>query len=259
MKRLLFLLLAAPLLFVACESIQTPAEEDATLTITSGDTMQLSHEAAIHTITYTLEGAKEGALPTATCSAEWVTDIAVGEVITFSVEANDGDARVAPIIVNYANQQKTVLVRQLSPDEAALKASYFGGIYYGSIYSPGKSNYYMHLSDNGFNEQGKDKPNSKYYCLDLYAPLHEGKDKITLPLGTYNLNTDSSAQLWTIGQAYSGYRESNEEGASLDPELYDNAKLVVEEGKATFTCTIQGKEHRVVFEGSAELIHYSDL
>lgn len=254
MKRLLFLLLAAPLLFVACESIQTPAEEDATLTITSGDTMQLSHEAAIHTITYTLEGAKEGALPTATCSAEWVTDIAVGEVITFSVEANDGDARVAPIIVNYANQQKTVLVRQLSPDEAALKASYFGGIYYGSIYSPGKSNYYMHLSDNGFNEQGKDKPNSKYYALDLYAPLHEGDDKPTLPLGTYTLNTDDEPQIMTIGLEYSGYRETDADGASYEPSLYDNATLVVEEGKVTLTCTIQGTEHRVVFTGTTEII-----
>ena len=255
MNRLLLSFAAIAMLFAACEPVNTPVEENATLTITSGETMQLSHEAAIHTITYTLEGAKEGALPTATCSAEWVTDIAVGEVITFSVEANDGDARVAPIIVKYANQQKTVLVRQLSPDEAALKASYFGGIYYGSIYSPGKSNYFMHLSDNGFNEQGKDKPNSKYYALDLYAPLHEGDDKPTLPLGTYTLNTDDEPQIMTIGMEYSGYRETNEDGASLDPSLYDNATLVVEEGKVTLTCTIQGTEHRVVFTGTTEIIN----
>lgn len=259
MRRLLYLLLAAPLLLVACEKMQTPAQENATLTITSGDTMQLTHEGGVHTISYTLEGAREGALPTATCSAAWVTNIAVGDAITFAVEANEGEARMAIFVVKYGNAEQTVRIRQLSAGEAALKASYFGGIYYGSLYSPGMGNYFMHLSDNGFDASGMDKPNSKYYCLDLYAPLHEGNDKLTLPLGTYNLNTDDSAQLWTIGQAYSGYRESNEEGASLDPELYDNAKLVVEEGKATFTCTIQGKEHRVVFEGSAELIHFSDI
>ena len=59
MKRLLFLLLAAPLLFVACEPASS-TEDNVTLTITSGETMQLSYEAATHTITYTLEGAKEG-------------------------------------------------------------------------------------------------------------------------------------------------------------------------------------------------------
>ena len=259
MKRLLYLLLATPLLFVACEPIETPVEENAVLTITSGETMQLTHEAMVHTITYTLEGAKEGALPTATCSAEWVTNIAVGEVITFAVEANEGEARVTPIIIKYANAEKRVLVRQLSADEAALKASYFGGIYYGSLYSPGMGNYFMHLSDNGFDASGMDKPNSKYYALDLYAPLHEGNDKITLPLGTYTLNTDDDPQLMTIGLTYSGYRETNEGGASLDPERYDNAKLVVEEGKVTFTCTIQGTEHKVVYSGATEIIHFSDL
>lgn len=259
MKRLLFLLLAAPLLFVACEPVNTPAEENATLTITSGETMQLSHEAAVHTITYTLEGAREGALPTATCSAEWVTSIAVGDAITFSVKANEGEARVAAIVIKYSTIEKQVIIRQLSPGEAALKASYFGGIYYGSLYSPGMGNYFMHLSDNGFNEQGKDKPNSKYYALDLYAPLHEGNDKITLPLGTYTLSTDDEPQLYTIGQAYSGYRETNEDGASLDPSLYDNAKLVVEENKVTFSCTIQGTEHKVVYSGAVEIIHFSEL
>ena len=256
MKRLLYLLLAAPLLFVACESIQTPAEEDAILTITSGETMQLAHEAAVHTITYTLEGAREGALPTATCSAEWVTSIAVGDAITFSVKANEGEARVAAIVIKYSTIEKQVIIRQLSADEAALKASYFGGLYYGSVFSPGMGNYYVHLSDNGFDASGMDKPNSKYYALDLYGPLHEGNDKITLPLGTYNLSTDDKHALMTIGYADSGYRETNENGSSYDPSMYDNAKLAVEENKATFTCTIQGVEHRVVFEGAAEIIDY---
>ena len=116
-------MLAAPLLLVACENIQTPTQENATLTITSGDTMQLTHEGGVHTISYTLEGAREGALPTATCSAEWVTSIAVGDAITFAVEANEGEARMAIFVVKYGNAEQTVRIRQLSPNEAALKAS----------------------------------------------------------------------------------------------------------------------------------------
>lgn len=255
MKRLLSLLLAAPLLFVACESIQTPTQEDAILTITSGETMQLSYEAATHAITYTLEGAAEGARPNATCTAEWVSNISVGEQINFEVSMNEGEARNAVISISYNKVVKNVVIRQLSASEAALKASQFSGLYYGSIFSPGLGNYYVHLSDNGFNDAGMDKPNSKYYALDLYGPLYEGTDgEITLPVGTYMLNTDSKATIWSIGYNDSGYRETNEDGASYEPSAYDNAKLVVTEERATLTCTIEGTEHKVVFEGTATII-----
>ena len=255
MKRLLFLLLAAPLLFVACESTQTSTHDIATLTITSGETMQLSYEAATHTITYTLEGAKEGARPNATCSAGWVSNISVGEQINFDVSINEGEARNAVISISYNKVVKNVVIRQLSASEAALKASQFGGLYYGSIYSQGLGNYYVHLSDNGFTDSGYDKPNSKYYALDLYGPLYEGTDgKITLPVGTYMLNTDSKATIWSIGYKDSGYRETNEDGASYEPSTYDNAKLVVTEERATLTCTIEGSEHKVIFEGTATII-----
>jgi hypothetical protein len=254
MNRLLLSFAAIALLFVACEP-SSPAEENATLTITSGESMQISHEAGAHTITYTLEGAKEGALPKATCTAEWVSNISVSENISFEVAENEGDARTAIICISYGKAEQSVIVRQLSASEAALKASYFGGLYYGSIFSPELGNYYVHLSDNGFTDSGMDKPNSKSYALDLYGPLDEDNDgEITLPIGTYTLNTDSKAAIWTIGYNDSGYRESNEDGASLDPLKYDNAKLVVTEDRATLTCTIEGTEHKVVFEGKAEII-----
>ena len=254
MKGFLYLLLATPLLFAACEPASS-TEDNVTLTITSGETMQLSYEAATHTITYTLEGAKEGVRPNATCSAKWVSNITVDEQISFDVTANEGEARNAVISIACGSAQKSVIIRQLSASEAALKATQFCGEYYGSEYSPGLGNYYVHLSDNGFNADGMDKPNSKYYTLDLYAPLYEGTDgNITLPVGTYMLNTDSQAKNWSIGYKYSGYRETNENGASYDPAPYDNAKLVVTENRTTLTCSIEGTEHKVVFEGVATII-----
>jgi hypothetical protein len=54
--------------------------------------------------------------------------------------------------------------------------------------------------------------------------------------------------------AYSGYRETNENGESYDPYLYDNATLVVDAEGATFECFIEGVEHRVRFNGEATII-----
>ena len=255
MRKLLYLLVAA-LTFVACENTETPAKENATLTITSGDNLEFTHEGGAGEITYSLEGAKKGAKPTVTCNAEWISDLTVGDSITFTVAANDGDTRMAPMLVTYGTAQQQIIIKQFSSSEAALNASYFGGEYYGSIYSPGMGNYYLHLSDNGFNEQGMDKPNSKYYCLDLYAPLYEGPygGTIELPVGTYTLNTEADAVMWTMNWGYSGYRETNDYGESYEPYRYDNATLIVTEEGATFECYIEGVKHKVKFSGKATII-----
>ena len=258
MKRLLYILIAAPLFFVACETTTTPAEENATLTITSGETMEVNHEGGSFEITYTLEGAKEGAKPTVICNADWITNITVDESITLYVLTNESDeARFAPIVVKYGNSEEQIIVKQLSHNEAALKASYFGGEYYGSIYSPGMGNYYLFLSDNGFNDKGMDMPNSKYYCMDLYGPLYEDPDggEITLPIGTYTLNTDNDPKMWTMGWEYSHYRETDSTGMSPEEVALNNAKLVVTEEGATLECsTTAGIKHRVVFSGQATII-----
>ncbi|MBO7243090.1 MAG: BACON domain-containing protein [Alistipes sp.] len=263
MKKFIYLLAALSLGFAACdkadnsESGKSNETESATLTITSGETMEVTHEGGSFEITYTLEGASKGAKPTTSCNASWITDLTVGDTITFYIPVNETEeSRIAPILISYGNNHVQVIVKQLSKNEAALKASFFGGEYYGSVYSPGMGNYYLHLSDNGFNDKGYDMPNSKYYCLDLYGPLYEGPDggEIKLPHGTYTLNTDSENRLWTMSWEYSGYRETNENGESYDPYLYDNATLVVDAEGATFECFIEGVEHRVRFNGEATII-----
>jgi hypothetical protein len=257
MNRLLLSFAAIAMLFAACEPVNTPAEENATLTITSGETMEISHEGGSFEITYTLEGAKEGAKPTVICNADWITDITVDESITLYVLINENDeARFAPIVVKYGNSEKQIIVKQLSHNEAALKASYFGGEYYGSLYSPGMGNYYLFLSDNGFNDEGMDMPNSKYYCMDLYGPLYEGPDggEITLPIGTYTLNTDNEPRMWTMGSEYSHYRETDSTGMSPEEVILDHATLVVTEEGATLECSTAGIKHRVVFSGQATII-----
>lgn len=256
MNRLLLSFATIALLFAACEP-SASAEENATLTITSGNTMEISHEGGSFEITYTLEGAKKGAKPSVNCNAEWITDITVDETITFNTTANEGnEPRFAPIVVNYGSNTQQVIIKQLASNEAALKATYFGGEYYGSLYSPGMGNYYVFLSDNGFNDKGMDMPNSKYYCMDLYGPLYEGPDggEITLPVGTYTLNTDKDPQMWTMGWKYSHYRETDSTGMSPEEVALDHATLVVTEEGATFECSTGDIKHRVVFNGQATII-----
>jgi hypothetical protein len=257
MKKFFYFLIAASAMFAACESANKGITENVTLTITSGESIEATHEGGQFEITYTLEGAKEGAVPTVTCKADWITDITIEESIKIFILANDGnESRFAPILINYGKVEKQIMVKQLSPNEAALKASYFGGEYYGSVYSPGMGNYYLFLSDNGFNDKGMDKPNSKYYCMDLYGPLYEGPDggEITLPVGTYTLNTDDEPKMWTMGWKYSHYRETDSTGMSPEEVILDHATLVVTEDGATLECSTAGVKHRVVFSGQATII-----
>ena len=85
MKKLFYLLLCLPLLLAACEPEPAPEPaKDPVLTLTSDAEMVVTIGGE-GTITYTLENAPEGALPTATCEADWILDLEVAETITFEV------------------------------------------------------------------------------------------------------------------------------------------------------------------------------
>ena len=85
MKKLFYALLALPFLLVACEPEPAPEPvKEAVLTLTS-DAVMTFENTGKGVITYTLENAPEGALPTATCEANWILDLEVAETITFDV------------------------------------------------------------------------------------------------------------------------------------------------------------------------------
>ena len=111
--RFALLPIVALMALVACD--KEPAQSgNATLTLTSEASAYFAAEGGEGVITYTLEGAIKGAELTATCDAEWVSDITVGETITFVVAANEGDERETKIKVAYGALGFDVNIRQYS-------------------------------------------------------------------------------------------------------------------------------------------------
>ena len=102
-KRLFYLLLALPLLFTACKETPepTPAPKPE-LKLVSEATVAFEAEGGAGTIVYELKNAVQGTVLTATEDAAWISDVTVGETVTYFVEANESEeARTATITLSY--------------------------------------------------------------------------------------------------------------------------------------------------------------
>ena len=120
-KNLFYLLLALPLVFAACDTTEEPTpdpiEKEPVLTLTSDNTVYIPSEGGSGEITYTLENSVEGVTLSATCEADWITDITIGETITFNVSANEENAgRRSDIVVAYGDKNFSVSVQQLGAE-----------------------------------------------------------------------------------------------------------------------------------------------
>ena len=127
LKNLFYMLLALPLVFAACEEPNEgtdqpqPGDEvkSPVLTLTSSAEINFAAEGGQGEIEYTLENAVEGTELTATCEAEWVTDVTVAESVTFTVEANEETAeRETKVVVAYGELSVEVAVKQVGKNEA---------------------------------------------------------------------------------------------------------------------------------------------
>ena len=127
-KHLLYLLLALPLAFAACNETEdlTPApEKEAQLTLTSAAEMNFDAAGGEGVITYTAElvdvtRQADGDVPkvSVACEAGWVE---LGnpdfESVSFTVAANEAEARETKIVVNYAVKSIEVVVKQAAKQE----------------------------------------------------------------------------------------------------------------------------------------------
>lgn len=255
-KNLLYLLFALPLAFASCD---TPNEVEPTpdpvLTLTSENSLQYTPEGGDGVISYTLENAVEGTALTATTTAAWITDITVGENITFTVAPNETtESRSDRIMVEYGKASFNVFISQegLEPFETfeaeMLILDSFGMLTDGSAY-----NMNIYLSDIGFSSGGYYQAGGTYYRLDLYwdnEPLLDEEGYRHITPGTYTFDGSDEANDMSIGYTLSGYMKVNASGAGFERQnQFDSAELVVTEESVTLTAYVDGVKHIVTYSG----------
>ena len=108
MKKLLYLLLALPMLLAACEKTPEPTPEPGPdgpgpeLYLVSNGVQYFEAAGGEGDIEYRLENA-EGQ-PQATTTADWITNITVvpeNSTVTFFIAENKGEERKAPLTLSY--------------------------------------------------------------------------------------------------------------------------------------------------------------
>ena len=126
------------------------------------------------------------------------------------------------------------------------------GFYYGTTF-----NYYVFLSDAGFDEGGYAQAGGTYYQLDLYSVEGglDGEGNIIVAPGTYVLDPANTMAEWSICAAYSRYFVVNADGTDYEvPKTeFAEATLVVTATNATLTAVIEGVQHEVTYNGQLKL------
>lgn len=101
LKNLFFMLLAIPMVFVACDA---PKDEAAGKTelILSETSIEAEAEGGPQLITFEIKNAVSGKSVAATCEAAWVNEIQVADYITFNIDANtEAEQRETKLVVTY--------------------------------------------------------------------------------------------------------------------------------------------------------------
>ena len=125
MKKLLLMLTLALVALAGCKKEPGPV-----FNVTSEQTMNFEAAGGNGTITYTIENPSEALSVIAQCEAEWITDITVGDQITFNVAENkENEAREATIAVAYGNLGFVVKVTQESYPYGSLLGRWRGKVY----------------------------------------------------------------------------------------------------------------------------------
>ena len=272
-KNLLFLLLAMPLAFAACETPDQPVDEvkDPTVAITVGEATESSITFTITTadadeVKYLVVESTEGT-PTATevlsngtaaeVNAEagcYVAELKSETEYTIVAAAKNAKAVVkaeAKMTTKKSsgngNEPEPPTPGEFDVEFTAQDAHIE---YYGDQFSPGY-NYYVILSDVGVelteNEMSF-KETGIYYLLDLYAADSAENNNYTVPNGKYKAATSSAAGTFGLGDYGAGLNIV--EGVPTY-YIYADGEVVVSDGKIEAVITMDdGAKHKITFEGS---------
>ncbi|MBO7256134.1 MAG: hypothetical protein J6V04_02260 [Bacteroidales bacterium] len=125
------------------------------------------------------------------------------------------------------------------------------GIYYGDEFAPNVGNYWVHLSNNGFNND-EYLPNTYYYRLDLYGPILENTQTLTIPDGIYTFDKNNTYNEYTISQEFSCLIETDNEGNQFETP-FENGQFIVNGTELNLYVTIGGIDYQIKFNGEYTL------
>lgn len=270
-KNLLFLLLAMPLAFAACETPDQPVDEvkNPTVAITVGEATESSIAFTITSadadeVKYLVVESAEDT-PTATevlsngtaaeVNAEagcYVAELKAETEYTIVAAAKNAKAVVKAEAKMTTKKGGEEPVPPTPGDEydVTFAANEAHIEYYGDQFSPGY-NYYVILSDVGVelteNEMSF-KETGIYYLLDLYAADSAENNNFTVPNGKYKAATSSAAGTFGLGDYGAGLNIV--EGVPTY-YIYADGEVVVSDGKIEAVITMDdGAKHKITFEGS---------
>lgn len=242
----------------------TPEEAEPIFKITSPATMQFEGTGGTGEITYSLENPASDIEITATSDADWVTDITVGETITFTVAANDSPyARSKRIEVCYGNDKHTVRVNQMGATASTqVSMEHMYCKYYTSEYSDGKTLvYWVGLSNKPFIQSKEDENDidpadgAAYYQLVLRSTISGESNNWTIPNGTYVFKENNDLQDGSLDQTFT--RMYNSEGKS---QSLTNVTVTVTNNHIEALMELEsGDRYIATYDGPTEVTHIAPV
>ena len=257
MKKYFLMLAAALVAFTACETPEGPQggneEVKGTLAVTE-KSVDVAFYGGEGVVNYTITDGEEGAKPTVTVNQEWVNNITVADTITFNVDFNNvEESRVATLNVAYGEQSFDVFVCQAEGMvvDVEFVATALNGEYYGTAYSQ-DPNYFAILSKNG-TTGWSDLYLDTYYRFDIYSATPTDASAPVLPQGVFAYDYLNSGVGETFGDFYSVRMETFQDGSYKETKIEDGVIIVTENKFEAILKMVDGKVHRVVYEGSLAL------
>lgn len=235
---------------------QLGTAEEATITITSDEEINIERTGCKVTIAYTLEGRNPEDKIYVKSDADWIYSMETQTegMVELGIATNTtGKARETEVTIGYGTAEDSVILRQAGDGDIVFNAPLLTGEYLGDALTPGIGNYWFFLSDRGFDSDGNSLPNTTYYRIDAYGPISLQYTNIPLPNGTYTFDAENTCAEWTFTAEYSGFwvTDANARREKINP--FESGTLKVEDGKVTLEVKIDGVEHTAIYEGNVEL------
>ena len=247
MKKFLALIALVAVALTACDKGNTEPTYSSKIELNKSE-VTFAKGGGEEIVTFMLVNGQGGKV-TAEANAKWLTARAeFNSEVVITVEANEGDAREAQVVVKYSGAKDAIItVKQKAGNvtfDEEFAAKRFEGQYFGS------GNYFVTLSDIGLAKDGSHKANGTYYIFDFYGNTPSDEEYPMLPNGTYTFDAANTGANGTFSDENSWYGVTNAAGEYAKAKSYKSAKVTVKDG--IFEAEIEfndGTMHRVVYEG----------